>query len=174
MTETASPSPSDASPPRQGSRRRWIVRGSLGLLALLVVIQLVPYGRDHNNPAPSKQVRLATAAQRVVFTKACADCHSYDTKWLWYTNVAPVSWLVQSDINGGRERLNLSAWDKAQPEVNEVIEQISSGEMPPLKYWVSPYHWSARLSAKEKDELIAGFKAIYTKDPPPIARGGGG
>ena len=138
---------------------------------LLLVIQLVPSGRDHTNPPPTKQVALATPAQREIFRIACQDCHSNQTTWLWYTNVAPVSWLVTSDVHGGRERLNLSTWDRPQADLDEVVEQIQSGEMPPLKYWVSPYHWSARLSDVQKRELIAGFRALYRLDPPQVERG---
>jgi len=139
---------------------------ALGLLALLLAIQLVPYGRDHANPAPTKQVELADAAQRDVFRAACGDCHSYHTDWLWYSDIAPVSWLVQSDVDGGREHFNLSTWDRPQPALDEVVGQIQDGGMPPVKYWISPYHWDAKLSAAEKRELIAGFRTLYASDPP--------
>jgi heme-binding protein len=154
--------------------RRYAAIGALGLLALLVLIQLVPYGRDHANPPATKQVALAASAQREIFGNSCQDCHSNHTEWLWYTNVAPVSWLVQSDVDGGREHLNLSTWDKAQPGLDEVVQQIQSGEMPPLKYWISPYHRSARLSDTQKRQLIAGFRALYRRDPPPVQHRRGG
>ena len=161
-----------SSPPRRRRFRRLLAIVALGLLAILLVIQLVPYGRDHADPKPTKQVELATATQRELFRSACQDCHSYDTEWLWYTKIAPVSWLVQSDVDGGRKRLNLSTWDQPQPEVSEVVDQILGGEMPPVQYWVSPYHWDAKLSDKEKRQLIAGFRALYATDPPPIGGGG--
>jgi heme-binding protein len=170
VPDNAAPQPAARAP-----RRRRVLRGigwlALALLAVLLVIQLVPYGRDHSSPAPTKQVRLATAGQRELFREACQDCHSYQTQWLWYTNIAPISWLVQSDVDGGREHLNLSTWDQPQAELGDVVEQIQSGEMPPLKYWISPYHWNARLSDKDKRELVAGFRQLYATTPPP---GGGG
>ena len=153
--------------------RRYVRVGLLWAIGLLLVIQLVPYGRDHTNPQPTKQVALPTAAQRELFRAACQDCHSYNTDWLWYTNIAPVSWLVQSDVDGGRERMNLSTWDRPQPELGDVEEAIQGGDMPPLKYWISPYHWNARLSDSQKQQLIAGFRTLYAKDPPPIGGGGG-
>ena len=160
--------PSSGSAPRGRRVRRLVGPLALALLVLVVVIQLVPYGRDHSNPAPSKEVRLETAAQRELFRSACQDCHSDRTEWPWYTNVAPVSWLVQSDVAGGREHLNLSAWDKPQAELDDVVEEIQDGEMPPLKYWISPNHWDAKLNAKERRELIAGFRQLYATDSPPI------
>jgi hypothetical protein len=161
----------DPSPPRRRRLRRTFGIVALVLLVPLLLIQLVPYGRDHANPPPTKQVALATAAQRDLFRAACRDCHSYETDWLWYTNVAPIAWLVQSDVDGGREHMNLSTWDQPQPDLGEVIEQIQSGEMPPWQYWVSPYHWNARLSATEKQQLAAGFRALYASDPPPVGGG---
>jgi heme-binding protein len=145
--------------------------GALALVALMLLIQLVPYGRDHTNPRPTKQVALPTGNQREIFRSACQDCHTYNTDWLWYTNVAPI-WLVQSDVNGRRERMNLSTWDRPQPDLGEVVDAIQSGDMPPLKYWISPYHWNAKLSDAEKRQLIAGFRALYAKDPPPVSSGG--
>jgi len=161
-----------SSDPRRRSARHYIAVGALALLGLLLVIQLIPYGRDHKNPLPTKPVALPTVKQREIFRSACQDCHSYNTDWLWYTNVAPISWLVQSDVNGGRERLNLSAWDRPQPELGDVIEAIQGGGMPPVQYWLSPYHSNAKLSDADKRELIAAFRALYAKDPPPIGGGG--
>jgi len=34
------------------------------------------------------------------------DCHSKPTKWPWYSNVAPISWLVQRDVDEGRRELD--------------------------------------------------------------------
>ena len=159
-------------PPRRRPVRRYLLMGALALLGLLVVIQFVPYGRDHANPPPSKQVALSTAAQRELFKTSCQDCHSDQTDWLWYSNVAPVSWLIQNDVEGGREHLNLSAWDRPQAGLDDVVEAIQGGGMPPIQYKLSPYHLSAGLSAAEKRQLVAGFKVLYGADPPPPGGGG--
>ncbi len=154
------------SPPRR-RLRRLLAPGAVGLLAVLLAIQLVPYGRDHARPAATKQAKLGTAEQQRLFRSACQDCHSFDTEWLWYSQIAPVAWLVQSDVDEGRKSLNLSGWDRPQPELERVVEQIREGEMPPTKYWLSPYHWDAKLSDAEKRRLIEGFRALYAMDPPP-------
>ena len=80
---------------------------------------------------------------------ACMDCHSNETEWPWYSNVAPVSWLVQNDVDEGRRRLNLSTGDV---ELDEMIETINEGSMPPWQY--KPTHPEARLSDQERQELI--------------------
>jgi mono/diheme cytochrome c family protein len=130
-------------------------RSVLGLAALLLLIQLVPYGRSHTNP-PGRPIAWDSARTERLMTGACMDCHSNLTKWPWYSNVAPASWLVENDVNGGRKRFDLST-DK--PDVNEMIHAIRNGSMPPLQY--KPLHPGARLSDKDKQDLIQGLQATF-------------
>jgi mono/diheme cytochrome c family protein len=135
----------------------------LGLDALAALIQLVPYGRAHGDPSPTQEVRFANADAQRLFDGACADCHSDHTSWPPYSNVAPVSWLVQRDVDEGRSVMNLSEWDKGHPDLGEVEEVILGGGMPPLQYKVA--HSRGRLSSAEKRRLAAGFRAIYRSSP---------
>src|SRR6187401_216218 len=106
--------------PRPRAIAKWI---ALTLLIAFGLIQLVPYGRDHSNP-PGRQIAWDSARTEQLMADACMDCHSNQTQWPWYSNVAPISWLVQHDVNEGRGRLNLST---GEAEVDEMIESISSG-----------------------------------------------
>lgn len=128
----------------------------LGLAGLLVLIQLVPYGHDHTNPSRGQPVSWNSARTEQLMRGACMDCHSNQTEWPWYSNVAPVSWLVQRDVDEGRDRLNLST---DAPEVQEMIDAIEGGEMPPWQY--KPTHPGARLSDSEKRELVRGLQATF-------------
>jgi hypothetical protein len=150
--------------PRPPLRRVLLVLGG-GLLALLLVIQLIPYGRDHSNPPVTRAAQLDPETRQVV-AEACADCHSNETRWPWYTNVAPMSWFAQSDVDGGRKILNFSRWDTPQPSADKLAEVITSGEMPPLKYEILPNHAKARLDEREQRALIAGLRRLYREDPP--------
>ena len=166
------PTPTPARNPRSKKQlAMWVVLGGLGLFLL---IQLVPYGRDHKNPPVTQAAVFHSATVNQIITDSCADCHSNLTKWPWYTNVAPASWLVTSDVNGGRENLNLSEWNTPQPALDRVVRAIQSGSMPPLKYKVMPNHSKARLSSTQKKELIAGFTQLYATQPPVAIRQGGG
>jgi hypothetical protein len=89
-------------------------------------------------------------------TDACMDCHSNLTDWPWYSNIAPISWLVQNDVEEGRDAMNLST---GEADVNEMIETIQDGSMPPWQY--KPTHPGARLSDQEKEELIRGIQATF-------------
>jgi hypothetical protein len=146
---------SDQPRPRP-SLRNLVVPVALGLLALLLVVQLVPYGHDHSSPPVTKAAGLDPATRAIV-TEACADCHSNLTRWPWYTSVAPASWLTESDVKGGRKILNFSEWDKSRPGASEIVEQVQSGEMPPLQYKL--IHPAARLSKTEKQQLVSGLQA---------------
>lgn len=151
--------------------RRIILWGVLGLLALFLLIQLIPYGRKHADPKPTQVARLPTAHGEQLFKQACADCHSDHTKWWWAASIAPASWLIYKDVQDGRGAMNLSEWDKPQPELGDVTEAISGGGMPPLQYKV--IHPSAKLSSSEKRDLMAAFRDLYRTNPPPPGGGGG-
>jgi hypothetical protein len=133
----------------------WTVLGGILLFGL---IQLVPYGRDHSNPPVNGKPSWDSPETRALAVNACFDCHSNETKWPWYSNVAPASWLVQSDVDRGRETLNFSEWNRPQEvETEEMEEVIRGGSMPPWYYLVQ--HSNARLSGTEKDQLIRGLDA---------------
>ena len=142
----------------------WMKRIGLGLLAVLLLLQLVPYGRAHDNPAVTGTPRWDSARTAQLFNDACADCHSNQTNWKWYSNVAPSSWLVQRDVDEGRAKLNLSEWDKPQDEIDEAGEAVEEGSMPPWQYKL--LHGSARLSDGEKKELADGLRRTFAADPP--------
>ena len=144
----------------------------LGLLALLVLIQLVPYGRDHSAPASTRRAQFPDARTRTLFAGACGDCHSNHTTWPVYSYVAPVSWLVYRDVKEGRQNFDVDNWDRSQPDIGDIAEQISGGGMPPLQY--KPLHPKSRLSASEKQALIAGLRKLYATDPPAATHSGGG
>lgn len=80
----------------------------VGLVALFLLIQLIPYGRQHTNPPVVAEPAWDSPQTRDLAVRACFDCLSNDTVWPWYSNVAPISWLVQRDIDEGRQRLNFS------------------------------------------------------------------
>jgi hypothetical protein len=62
------------------------------------------YGRDHSNPPVRIEPRWDRARTRELAVRACFDCHSNQTRWPWYSHVAPISWLVQHDVEEGARR----------------------------------------------------------------------
>jgi Haem-binding domain len=135
----------------------WVV---VGLIVLFGLIQLVPYGRsDHTNPAAANPFKWTDAKAEAIAKQSCYDCHSNETKWWWATNIAPFSWLVQRDVDGGRERLNFSDWNGTPAD---EIQHAVDGNMPPIQYKL--IHWSAGLSDSEKQTLVNGYKASMSSN----------
>jgi hypothetical protein len=119
-----------------------------------VLIQFIPYGRKHTNPPATKEPTWNSSPTRTLIRRACFDCHSNETIWPWYSYVAPVSWLVQNDVDGGRQHLNFSEWDRTQRHAADVAAQVKQADMPPWFYL--PMHSSAKLTPAEKEALIDG------------------
>lgn len=134
-----------------------------GLAGLLVVAQLVPYGRDHSNPPVTQDAPWGDQQARALAVAACYDCHSNETQWRWYSNVAPASWLVQNHVDEGRRKVNFSEWDRPQEEADELAESVQEGSMPPRSYLF--LHRSADLSESEKEQLVAALRALEGQRP---------
>ena len=133
--------------------------GLAGLILLGLVIQLIPYGRAHTNPPVTAEPQWDSPQTRTLFMRACGDCHSNETTWPWYSNIAPASWLVQYDVDEGRAAFNVSEWGRGENEADEAAEKVQKGEMPPWQYLI--LHPEARLSAAEKQALIQGLIATF-------------
>jgi mono/diheme cytochrome c family protein len=144
---------------KTGRRRRSWVKIALivagVVVALFVVAQFIPYGKDHTNPPATNAFVWASPEAEKIARESCYDCHSNETKWWWATNIAPASWLVWNDVSGGREHMNFSEWNGSADA--ERIREAVNGEMPPLQYTL--IHPNARLTDQEKQTLVDGFAA---------------
>ena len=125
---------------------------------VFVVLQAVPYGRDHDNPPVRADAPWPSDEARQLARAACYDCHSNETEWPWYSNVAPMSWLVQRDVDRGRAALNFSEWDGGRDGDDYLHDPVEDGEMPPSNYLL--LHPDAKLSAAEKAALIEALEAL--------------
>ncbi|NOT28867.1 MAG: heme-binding domain-containing protein [Planctomycetes bacterium] len=134
-------------------------RALITLVVLGVGVQFVPYGRNHAAPPVLGEPTWDSARTRELARRACFDCHSSETRWPWYTHVAPVSWLVQHDVDEGRAVLDFTAWTRPSEEASESAESVLEGEMPPRPYlWLHP---SARLDAADQDALVQGLTRTF-------------
>ena len=139
---------------------RRLLLGATGILVVgMLAIQLVPYGRDHANPPVTGEPPWDSAATRELAAAACFDCHSNETAWPWYSNIAPISWRLQRHVDEGRAKLNFSAWGSREQETGEIVEVVSEGEMPPWDYLL--LHPDARLSDADTQALIDGLARTF-------------
>ena len=133
------------------------------LLLLLVVIQFIPYGKDHTNPAVIAEPKWNTPKTRELFMRACGDCHSHETKWPIYSNVAPISWIVYHHVVDGREHFNVSAWGyQKENEGEDAAKEVEEGEMPLKSYLIA--HPEAKLTNDETKLLIQGLKNTFGEE----------
>lgn len=163
-TSDAAPGPADAADASGRRARRWLRRRwrriAIGAALLALLLQVVPYGRDHSAGATTAEPAWDSPQTRTLFMGACGDCHSNLTRWPWYSNVAPISWLTQSDVDGGRRTFDVSTWDTSRHEgVDDMVRAIVSGEMPPVYY--KPLHPASRLSSSEQAALIDGLRRTF-------------
>src|SRR5215471_16426808 len=145
--------------------RRWLLRIGIGAVVLFALVQIIPYGRNHTNPPVVREPTWDSTQTRRLAQQACFDCHSNLTKWPWYTNVAPFSWLAYKDVTDGRATLNFSEWQRPQDaDLGDIVDAARGGSMPPVQYKL--IHAESRLSQAERDQLARGLQRTLATSPP--------
>jgi hypothetical protein len=150
------------------------VSTKLAWVALVVVplgIQFIPV--DRGNPPTEPQqtfyaVETVPPPVRVVFESSCQNCHSNQTRWPWYSHVAPFSWIIARDVRQGRSHINFSEWGRYSPQQREhkleaICEQLLNEDMPDAKYTL--FHRDARLTHEQR-ELVCAWTDAGRELPP--------
>lgn len=137
---------------KMNARKVLIFIGTV-LVLELVFLQFVPV--NITNPPVESDISAPEPVNSIL-KRACYDCHSHETVWPWYSNIAPVSFLIERDVKHGREELNFSTWNRYNEKQkkhlrHETWEEVEESEMPPLVYILM--HWDARLSKEDKEQL---------------------
>ena len=126
----------------------------LGLASLLVH----PFGAVKAHTSANLLLAGAVVDSETVqiMQRSCQNCHSEKTDWPWYSYVAPVAWLVESDVHKARSHMNLSSWDQysleeKQDHLAELAAAVRSRQMPPPRYTLM--HPNAKLSQPELERI---------------------
>ena len=137
--------------------KRLVRSAALVLLLGGAVAQLIQ--PDTRNP-PVNPARSLWNDRRVdprvanILRRACANCHSHETEWPWYSKISPVSWWLVRHVAGGRAKLNFSDWSAASADqLEEIYDSIVKKKMPIPGYLLM--HPEARLSQADRDALLA-------------------
>jgi len=135
------------------------------VLGIAIAIQLIR--PDFQNTPVDETIALKADAQVMsVLKKSCYDCHSQETNFPWYRNIAPVSWVMADHINLGRKALDFSNWGNMDPKIKlerlaRAKQVIYNHRMPKQEYLMM--HENAVLTQKEKKVLEQFFDSeIYT------------
>jgi hypothetical protein len=140
----------------------------LGIALAVVFVGAQLYRPEKTNPPVDPQKTLSASMNvppdiDAILTRSCKDCHSNETVWPWYGQVAPFSWWLVEDVEKGRKDMNLSEWvtfsdRKKARRLKQICEQVETGEMP-----IPPYlfmHTSARLTDADKHRLCEWTRSL--------------
>jgi hypothetical protein len=139
----------------------------IGVLAVVAFVLMQMVRPDQNNPridaTQTIEAQMHVPADVAgILNSACRDCHTDSTVWKWYGNIAPISWLMVSDVNSGRNKMDLSQWTKLSKARQEdrlkgMCDEVTKGDMP--LWYYRPLHPEARLSDADKQKLCDWTKA---------------
>lgn len=145
---------------------------ALVLLVGFVVIQFIR--PDFTNPPINAADKIENSMQipenvKTILNRSCADCHSNETKYPWYSKIQPSAWFLKDHIDEGRREMNFSVWNTYEPrrkkrKLDEICEQIEIKEMPlPSYLWI---HGEAKLSEEDIKTLCDWTKTESAKIVP--------
>ncbi|AFN74125.1 hypothetical protein MROS_0884 [Melioribacter roseus P3M-2] len=106
------------------------------LIAGFIGIQFIKV--DRKNPTVKADLRAPQEVKNIL-KESCYDCHSNETKWPWYSYIAPLSLLIEKDVVEGRRELNFSEWETYDSKkkaflMKEIWEEVENDEMPKAVY----------------------------------------
>jgi hypothetical protein len=136
------------------------------LLVALIVIQFIhPKRNIHKGEQPNYIGNVHTVPQDVhsILTKACLDCHSNNTRYIWYFKIQPVDWWLTHHIREAKKGLNFDEYTNRPlryqyHKMEEVADQVKEGEMPLKSYtWT---HKDARLTQDERNKIIEWTNSV--------------
>jgi hypothetical protein len=139
------------------------------LISIFIILAVIQFKRiDKSNPETDVSAdfvaSLVNAEPEIskLIRNACYDCHSNETTYPWYTDVAPISWWIKGHVDHGREELNFSRWNTYNQErkshkMEECAEKVEEKDMPLKSYtWLHP---PAKLTDAERDKLVQFFNS---------------
>ena len=136
------------------------MKKTLKIIVIVLVVGFIAiqfYRPDRTNPPVVEAETLEANANvpenvKKILERSCNDCHSNQTVYPWYSNVAPFSWLLVNHIEDGRRHLNYSTWatydnKRKRKKLDETCDEVTSGDMPHKQYlWI---HSDAKLSQED-------------------------
>lgn len=144
--------------------KRILKPAALVLVLAAIGIQFVRPARTNPPTPPTRALSARVAVPHdvaAVLDRACRDCHSNETTWPWYSNVAPISWFVIDHVDHGRSHFNYSDWAKYEPReaaslLEDTCELARKGAMPlPSYLWM---HGDARLVPGDVEKICEWTK----------------
>lgn len=142
----------------------------LYVVAVLLLMQLYRPAKNSNSEVSEtsigKMIQVPESIQNIL-DRSCADCHSNNTKYLWYHEIAPISYVVAYHISEGKEHVNFDTWGKYNANqkkhiIDNLEEVIESREMPLFGYL--KLHPDAVISDADNQKLLDWIKTLESKE----------
>ena len=138
----------------------------IALVILLVGIQFYRPAKNILEETPTTDflvVNNADESMATLIKNACYDCHSNNTNYPWYAEVAPFSWWIADHVKHGKEELNFSEWStftekKRNHKLKEIIEEVEKRKMPLESYL--PMHPEANLTSNQIKQLTDWVRTL--------------
>ncbi len=142
----------------------------LGIGIVFALMQFVRIDKTVPDYEKSEDIIVATNPSEevaAILKTTCYDCHSFESKYPWYSNIAPVSFFLKKHIDEGREELNFSLWSsysvkRKVHKLEEMKEMVSEGEMPLDSYLIM--HSEAALSDESKEALLEWVDELHSSE----------
>jgi hypothetical protein len=137
---------------------------SLLLVVVLVAMQFFSPTKNisaGNHVSVFEKETNPSSELKKIFETSCYDCHSNNTAYPWYNNVAPISFWLADHVNEGKDHLNFSEWenyslDKKDHLLEEIEKEVLNGAMPITEYTF--FHSEAELSKEQINDVVEWVK----------------
>ena len=135
------------------------IAAAVAVIAVIGAMQFKPVPRT--NPPVSGDI-AAPAPIEAALRRSCYDCHSNETRWPWYSAIAPVSWMIADHVDRGRQQMDFSEWQSYYPATRRRKLQwmgraLHEEVMPPWSYRLM--HPGSRLSGADRAALEQWIEA---------------
>ncbi len=150
----------------------------LGIAAVLLILQFFQIDKTNPEADPAldfMNIHNPPGQIASMLKTACYDCHSYHTRYPWYTYTQPLAWWIEDHIDHGREELNFSEWAtysdrRADHKLEEAVEYTLNEEMPLPSYLIA--HGDADLSDEQRKILADWFESLRPRYQPSVQQEG--
>ena len=126
------------------------------IIVFVIFIAMQFFQVEHTNPTTNPMLEINAPQEiKAILKKSCFDCHSNEVKYPWYSNIAPISWMISRHVNDARTLVNFSTWEaysaeEKEKKIKEVFRAVYAAM--PLSSYLS-MHEEAQLTKEERAKV---------------------
>ncbi len=129
-------------------------RALLIIFLILIIMQFFQVDKENKEIDTTLEIKAPDNIMTML-KNACYDCHSNQTKWPWYSNIAPFSWAINTHVKDGRKALNFSTWEEySLEEKNKKMKEVfrTAYASMPLSSYIR-FHEEADLTREQRIQI---------------------